>query len=107
MLGALRSKYPVLGLDCPLELVGMYEGLGFIPNNVQGAHVGMSTGPITGQSWGIEQSDLEADPKYRYVKANVERMLGAGLQEEYAKRDRATQERAAEVKAMLASRGVS
>lgn len=107
MLETLRTAYPILGLDCPLELVPMYEGMGFKPNNVQGAHVGMSTGTITGQSWGIDQSDLENDPKYMYVKANVERMLGARLPAEYAKRDQDTQQRAAEVRTMLASRGVS
>lgn len=107
MLEELRSKYPVMGLDCPLELVPMYEKLGFKADNVQHAHVGMNTGPMTGINWGQDQEYLEAQKPYQRAKAAIRDKLGKRTAEAYAKRDADTQQRVEEIRAILSSRGVA
>lgn len=106
MLEELRSKYPVMGLDCPLELVPMYEKLGFKADNVQHAHVGMSTAPLTGINWMQDQEYLENQKPYQKAKAAIRDKLGKRTADAYSKRDSDTRKRVEEIKVMLAARGV-
>lgn len=101
MLNELKRVYPVLGLDCPLELVPMYERLGFHPTNVQGAHVGMSTGTMTGKSWGHGQEFLDQHPSYIRAKEAIRDKLGKATRDAYAKRDADTRKRVEEIKTLL------
>lgn len=104
LMGELRDVYPVLGLDCPLELVPMYEKMGFTADIAQNAHVGMSLGKLEGQHWTLDQEYLEGHKLYQKVKEQLRDKLGKGTRDAYAKRDRDTQERVKEVKALLADR---
>lgn len=103
MLDLLKTDYPVLGLDCPLELVPMYESLGFKVDNAQGAHVGMSNGSLTGKNWMRGQDFLDAHPAYLRAKEAIRTALGKNTKAAYAKRDYDTQARIAEINALLAA----
>jgi GNAT superfamily N-acetyltransferase len=107
MLDELKSQYPVLGLDCPLELVPMYERLGFRPTTVQGAHVGMSTGKMAGKSWGHGQEFLDSHKLYQRAKDAIRDKLGKATRDAYAKRDADTRKRVEEIKALLSAQKVS
>jgi GNAT superfamily N-acetyltransferase len=104
MLEELKSTYPVLGLDCPLELVPFYEKLGFEADNAQGAHVGMSLGELSGKNWMQDQEHLENNPLYKRAKENIRDRLGKNTRDAYSRRDRDTQKRVDEIHAFLASR---
>lgn len=104
MLEELKSTHPVLGLDCPLELVPLYEKLGFKADNAQGAHVGMSLGELSGQNWMHDQDYLENNSLYKQAKEFVRHKLGKNTRDAYSKRDRDTQKRVDEILAFLASR---
>ncbi|WPN53749.1 GNAT family N-acetyltransferase [Pseudomonas sp. P9_2] len=106
MLNELKSQYSVLTLDCPLELVPMYERLGFQADNAQGAHVGMSSGPMTGKNWMHDQEYLDEQPSYKRAKEEIRTLLGKRTRDAYAKREADTQTRIDEIHAMLAARGV-
>ncbi|MDF9779284.1 GNAT family N-acetyltransferase [Pseudomonas baetica] len=106
MLDVLKSRYPVIGLDCPLELVPFYEKLGFHADNIQHAHVGMSNGPLSGINWMQDQEYLENQKPYQLAKAAIRDKLGKRTDEAYAKRDADTRKRVEEIKVMLAARGV-
>lgn len=104
MLNELKSTYPVLGLDCPLELVPMYEGMGFRADNIQGAHVGMSTAPLGGVTWMHGQDFLDNHKIFQRAKDEVRRKLGKATRDAYAKRDVDTRKRVEEIKALLLER---
>ncbi|WP_122580125.1 GNAT family N-acetyltransferase [Pseudomonas viridiflava] len=106
MLDELKSHYPILGLDCPLELVSMYEKLGFKVDNAQGAHVGMYLGALGGKNWHMDQASLERNAVYLRAKERVRDQLGKGTREAYAKRDADTQNRVEEVNGLLAQKGL-
>jgi len=106
MLEELKSKYTVISLDCPLELVPFYEKLGFHADNIQHAHVGMSNGPLSGITWMQDQEYLENQKPYQQAKAAVRDKLGKRTAEAYAKRDADTRKRVGEIKDLLAERGV-
>lgn len=106
MLEELKSKYTVISLDCPLELVPFYEKLGFHADTIQHAHVGMSNGPLSGITWMQDQEYLENQKPYQRAKAAVRDKLGKRTAEAYAKRDADTRKRVEEIKTMLAERGV-
>jgi len=101
MLNKLKSQYPVLGLDCPLELVPMYERLGFRPVNAQGAHVGMETASLGGKTWGRGQDFLDSHPLYQQAKELIRTRLGKATRDAYAKRDTDTRKRVSEIEAFL------
>lgn len=104
MLESLKDDYPVLGLDCPLELVPMYEKMGFEVHSVQAAHVGMSLGELTGVSWMHDQAYLDNNKLYQRAKEGIRHKLGKGTRDAYAKRDADTKKRVEEIRALLASR---
>ncbi|MGE8066177.1 GNAT family N-acetyltransferase [Pseudomonas sp. NPDC089569] len=106
MLEELKSKYTVISLDCPLELVPFYEKLGFHADNIQHAHVGMSNGPLSGITWMQDQEYLENQKPYQQAKAAIRDKLGKRTAAAYAKRDADTRKRVEEIEAMLATRGV-
>lgn len=106
MLDELKSRYPVLGLDCPLELVPFYEGLGFQMSSVQGAHVGMCTAPLPGKSWGQGQEALDGNKDYQRAKELIRNNLGKAARDAYAKRDADTRQRVNEINALLVERGL-
>lgn len=102
LLDILKQSYPIIGLDCPLEVAPIYEKLGFKPDNVQGAHVGMSLGAISGKTWMYTQEDLDNEKLYQQAKEKVRDRLGKEARAAYAKRDADTARRAEEVKAYIA-----
>lgn len=106
MLDELKKKYPVLGLDCPLELVPMYEKLGFKVANIQGVHVGMNLGVLGGMIWGQDQESLEKEKIYQHAKEAVRDKLGKNTRNAYSQRDADTQRRQGEVMALLALHGI-
>lgn len=101
MLNELKAQYPILGLDCSLELVPMYERLGFRPVKRQGAHVGMETAPLGGVTWGQGQEFLDSHPLYRRAMQRIEISLGESASDAYAKRDADTHKRIEEINAFL------
>lgn len=107
MLDELKRLYPVLGLDCPLELVPMYERLGFKVSTAMATHVGMCTAPLTGMSWTRGQDFLVGDYRYQEAKREIQTALGSATALAYAKCAADTQKRALEVKALLAQHGIA
>lgn len=51
MLAILEEQYPELALDCSLNMVAVYERLGFFPVEPLGAHVVMSNGVAGEKPW--------------------------------------------------------
>ncbi|MBK3919991.1 GNAT family N-acetyltransferase [Pseudomonas stutzeri] len=101
MLNELKVHYPILGLDCSLELVPMYERLGFRPEKRQGAHVGMATAPLGGVTWGQGQEFLDNHPLYQRAKERIRTTHGKATRDAYAKRDADTRKRIEEINAFL------
>jgi len=87
MLNELRSKYPALGLDCTMDLVPMYEKLGFYVSCQQGVHVAMCTAPLSGKSWLREQQYLEQTKAVKEAKQRIQEALGNKTRDTYARRD--------------------
>jgi GNAT superfamily N-acetyltransferase len=102
MLNELKVEYPALCLDCPLELVPMYEGLGFKVTSQVDAHVGMANLPISGHHLTREKNFLDASPTYQMAMHKIDANLGAGVAAAYAKVVVDTCERVSEVKALVA-----
>lgn len=108
MLNVLQSDYPLIGLDCGLELVPMYEMLGFQVRASQGTHVGMTNGEMKGQNWGAGPEKLHNCPQYQQARKEIKSTLGIKANgRAYAKRDSGTRKKVKEVQAFLATRGLA
>jgi GNAT superfamily N-acetyltransferase len=104
MMNELKGSYPILGLDCPLELVPLYQKLGFKVDNAQGCHVGMTLGELGGKNWQQDDLYLESQKLFQRAKESVRTKLGKNTASAYAKRDADTRNRTQEVRALLSNR---
>lgn len=87
MLNELRNTYPALGLDCTMDLVPMYEKLGFYVSGQQGVHVAMCTAPLSGKSWTRGQKYLDQTKAVKDARRGIRDSLGNKARNAYAKRD--------------------
>jgi ribosomal protein S18 acetylase RimI-like enzyme len=85
MLNELRSIYPALGLDCTMDLVPMYEKLGFQVSGQQGVHVAMVTAPLSGKHWARDQQYLDRTNAVQAARQWIEESLGDKATEAYAR----------------------
>ncbi len=104
LLAELKNTYPILGLDCPLELVEMYEKLGFRVSTRQNAHVGMRNAHLAGKTWMPEQAHLEDHEVYRHTEKHLCDSLGSQYEAVYAAHQAANKRRMGEIDALLATR---
>lgn len=76
MMAELITQYPVLGLDCPIGLVPIYEQFGFYVDSAQGSHIGMQTGPLSGVHMSLHTEDLVQDPQFKAAVTRISNLLG-------------------------------
>ncbi|RUG15356.1 GNAT family N-acetyltransferase [Pseudomonas aeruginosa] len=83
IMSKLLEHYPVVALDCPIELVPLYKKFGFYVSGSQSAHITMETGPINGQMLSMDSEDLMAEPSLVEAKQRVTKALGSEAKEGY------------------------
>ncbi|MBX6653746.1 GNAT family N-acetyltransferase [Pseudomonas aeruginosa] len=101
MMELLTQHYPAVGLDCALQLVGLYENLGFKVGKAQGCHVAMETLPLTGSNWNMGEDILNARPSIQRAKEAIRDKLGKNTRQAYEKRDADMRAATAEVAEFL------
>lgn len=94
MVAILEDRYPELALDCSLNMVAIYEHLGFFPIEPLGAHVVMSNGVAAGKPWKPE-TPTTPDEEKQIFTAFQHRLVQQIGKDEY---DKAVAELTARVK---------
>lgn len=108
MMAELLKHYPAVGLDCDLDLVPLYERLGFYVVGPEGFHVAMQTAPLSGKNWTMTLDELSSRESVVRAKNEVWERLG-NVKAKAAFRQRTEMEKAAEARVaeFLASRKVA
>lgn len=108
MLAELRQDYPLMSLDCALELVLFYETLGFRVIDLQATHVAMTTMPEGGKLPGYHfQPELPFNetPLFSAARDRARTLAGKSRFADLMNRKKvATDRLKAEVRAFVASR---
>jgi len=81
IMSELLEHHPVVALDCPIELEGLYKKFGFYISGSQGGHIVMATGPINGDMFSMATADLMTEPPARIAKQKISKALGANSEE--------------------------
>lgn len=108
MMAEMLKHYPAAGLDCDLELVPLYERLGFYVVGKEGFHVAMENAPLSGKNWAMTLDELSSRESVIRAKDEVWKRLG-NVKAKAAFRERTEMEKAAEARVaeFLTSRQVA
>lgn len=72
----ILEHYPAAAIDCPIELVPLYEKFGFEVEESFGSHVLMLTGPLNGKIVHLGTEELITLPAFRSAKQLISEKMG-------------------------------
>ncbi|MBI6727317.1 GNAT family N-acetyltransferase [Pseudomonas viridiflava] len=104
IMDEMLEHHPILALDCPIELVPLYEKFGFYVSGSQGGHIVMETGPITGQIFSFDTEDLMKEPPLRAAKQKISKALGSQSDAGYRNFNRHNELAVSKAEAFVASK---
>jgi GNAT superfamily N-acetyltransferase len=106
MMTEILSHYAIVGLDCRIGLVPIYEKFGFKVTGAQGTHISMATGTLSGVMISIDDNLLMKSPPLLQAKKTISDSLGKNSKAGYSKFNEQNQLAAQEAEAFIASRGL-
>lgn len=76
IMNEILKHYQAAAIDCPINLVPLYEKFGFGVEESFGSHVLMQTGPLNGKIVHLGSEELMAMPAFRSAKQLISARLG-------------------------------
>lgn len=104
IMNEMLEHHPVMALDCPIELVPLYEKFGFYVSGSQGGHIAMETAPVNGYMFSFDNEDLMKEPPLRAATQKISKTLGSKADAGYRNFNRHNELAVSKAEAFVASK---